>query len=187
MNPLRPPDYFDTLYAENPDPWGFANSPYEAEKYAATLAALGGRHFRSALEAGCSIGVFTAMLAPFCDSLLAIDIADAALAQARQRCAALPHVHIENRHIPQNWPVQKFDLLVFSEILYFLTPQDIQKTATHARASLNPGGLVLLVNYTGPTEEPCTGDAAVEHFIAAFGRQHEMIERAERYRIDVLR
>jgi len=187
MIPLRPPDYFDALYAANPDPWGFATSPYEAEKYAATLAALGGRRFRSALEAGCSIGVFTAMLAPFCDSLLAIDIAGAALSQAHQRCAALPHVHIENRHIPQNWPAQKFDLLVLSEILYFLTPTDIQKTAAYAHASLNPGGLVLLVNYTGQTEEPCSGDEAAEHFITAFGRQHEMIERAERYRIDVLR
>ena len=31
-----PADYFNTLYARDPDPWQFATSPYEAEKYAAT-------------------------------------------------------------------------------------------------------------------------------------------------------
>jgi predicted TPR repeat methyltransferase len=187
MNPLRPPDYFDTLYAANPDPWGFATSSYEAEKYAATLAALHGRHFNSALEVGCSIGVFTAMLAPFCGSLLAIDIADAALSQARARCAALPHVHIENRHIPQNWPAQKFDLIVIAEVLYFLSPNDIQQTAAKARNSLKAGGFILLVNYRGPIDEPCSGDEAADLFIATFGSNHRRVEaRNQNFRIDIL-
>ena len=35
-----PPDYCEHVYAANADPWQFATSPYERDKYAATLAAL---------------------------------------------------------------------------------------------------------------------------------------------------
>ena len=34
------PAYFEALYAADPDPWRFATSAYEREKYTATLAAL---------------------------------------------------------------------------------------------------------------------------------------------------
>ena len=80
------PAYFDALYAADPDPWRFASSDYEREKYAATLDALPPRRFAAALEVGCSIGVLTRQLAARCDTLLALDVAEAALAQARARC-----------------------------------------------------------------------------------------------------
>jgi hypothetical protein len=55
--------YFDTLYAADPDPWRFATSAYERDKYAASLAALPDPAYGSVLEIGCSIGVFTRQLA----------------------------------------------------------------------------------------------------------------------------
>ena len=55
-------DYFETLYAGNEDPWDFATSEYEAEKYARSIAALGPT-YATAFEIGCSIGVFTERLA----------------------------------------------------------------------------------------------------------------------------
>ena len=82
-----PPDYFDNRYAEDPDPWQFATSEYEAAKYAATLEALPKPHYASALEIGCSIGVFTKALAARCDALIGVDTAEKALEQARERCS----------------------------------------------------------------------------------------------------
>ena len=58
-----PTAYFDRKYAFDPDPWGFATSAYEADKYRATLAALPRARYRRALEVGCSIGVLTERLA----------------------------------------------------------------------------------------------------------------------------
>ena len=49
------PDYFDALYSVDPDPWKFQTSEYEAQKYAATLAALSTHQYESALEIGTSI------------------------------------------------------------------------------------------------------------------------------------
>jgi hypothetical protein len=73
------PDYFDSLYAADPDPWKFAASPYERDKYALTLEAMPKPRYRSALEVGCSIGVFTKSLASRCDALVAIDAAQTPL------------------------------------------------------------------------------------------------------------
>ena len=81
-------EHFEARYAADPDPWDFETSAYEHDKYERTLAALGDRRYARAFEAGCSIGVFTAMLAERCDALLAVDIAQAAVDAARERLAA---------------------------------------------------------------------------------------------------
>ena len=73
--PTLKPEYFDALYAADPDPWNFAASPYEQAKYALTLNAMPKPRYRSALEVGCSIGVLTRLLASRCDAVLAIDAA----------------------------------------------------------------------------------------------------------------
>ncbi|RYI86437.1 MAG: hypothetical protein EON47_22590, partial [Acetobacteraceae bacterium] len=79
-----PATYFDALYAATPDPWAFASSDYEREKYAATLAALPRPHYARVLEIGCSIGVLTRMLAGRGDAVVALDVAETALAAAGQ-------------------------------------------------------------------------------------------------------
>lgn len=182
-----PDTYFDALYARDPDPWHFASSEYERDKYAATLRALPARRFASALEVGCSIGVLTRHLAERCDRLLAVDVAEAALAQARQRCADLPQVEIARRRLPQDWPSQDFDLILLSEVLYYLSPDDIDRMARQARASLQPGGSVLLVHYVLPTDYPCSGDAASERFMDTAGLRPVLRQRHPSYRLDLLR
>ncbi len=77
--PFTPPEYFEQLYVRDPDPWRFATSGYERDKYAATLAALPNRRFASGFEVGCSIGVLTRQLAERCDALLAADGSPTAL------------------------------------------------------------------------------------------------------------
>lgn len=184
----RDANYFNRIYAANPDPWGFTSSAYERRKYAATIAALSSRRFVSGVEIGCSIGVLTAQLAAHCDKLLGIDFAPAALAEAERRCAALPHVRFEALGVPGGWPNERFDLIVFSEVLYFLTSEDNARTAALACASILPGGVVLLVNFTEQIDEPTGGAQAAELFIenssAVLSLQERITE--ERFQIDFL-
>ena len=177
------PAYFEALYAADPDPWQFASSAYEAEKYAATIAALPDRRFGRGLEVGCSIGVLTAQLARRCDDLLALDVAEAALGRAR---AANPTVRFERRQIPQAWPPGRFDLIVLSEMLYYLDRAGIERTAARAVKALQPAGSILLVHYLGETDYPTTGDDAAGFFIAASGLRPALASRAPGYRIDRL-
>ncbi len=179
--------YFDALYAGKDDPWGFATSPYEQAKYAATLEALPTTRFASAFEVGCSIGVLTRLLASRCVRVLAVDVAEVALAQARHRCADLEHVALERLQVPAEWPQQTFDLIVLSEVLYYLSPRDVAHAAQRSRDSLRAHGSVLLVHYILPTDYPCSGDTAAELFIGETGLTPSLQRREACYRLDLLR
>jgi SAM-dependent methyltransferase len=181
-----PPGYFDRLYARDPDPWRFATSKYERDKYEATLRALPRPRFERGFEVGCSIGVLTQSLAARCAALLAVDVTDRALEQARTRCAGLPQVAFAQMRVPEEWPDGHFDLILFSEVLYYLSAPAIARTAKRARDCLMPDGAVLLVHYTLPTDYPCSGDAASEAFITASGFSPRRQLRAARYRLDLL-
>ena len=186
------PGYFERLYQRDPDPWRFATSDYEREKYAATVAALPRARFARGFEVGCSIGVLTRQLAARCGQLLAVDVAETALAQARTRCADLPGVAFARMAVPGEWPKGTFDLVLFSEVLYYLGADGgfdtIAEAARRTLACLEPGGAVLLVNWRGPTDGVGTGEEAADRFIAACGGtvRQTRLERAEQYRLDVL-
>ena len=186
--PTRNAAYFERLYAQNPDPWNFTGSAYERRKYAATLAMLGDQRFARGLEIGCSIGVLTKRLADHCDKLLGVDLAEQALRQAAARCAGEHHVSFQRMQIPQDWPEEPFDLIVLSEILYFLDPADIARTAARSTASLAPGGVLILVNYTEKIDEPCSGDEATEIFLRCAAPSAICVDqkRGRSFRIDVL-
>jgi 2-polyprenyl-3-methyl-5-hydroxy-6-metoxy-1,4-benzoquinol methylase len=180
--------HFEQLYRADPDPWNFATSAYEQQKYHATLAALGDRRFTRALEVGCSIGVLTERLAGRCEQLLALDFAPSAVAAARVRCAPYSGVRIEQMQVPQQWPEGWFDLILLSEVLYFLDENDLKEVSARTVRSIVPGGQVVLVNYTGVTDDPVSGDGAAELFIreTASILQPRLHRRDSRYRLDLL-
>lgn len=185
-----PPGYFEALYQADPDPWCFAGSVYERGKYDATLAALPRPRYARALEVGCSIGVLTADLAARCDDLLAVDAAEMALATARRRCAGLPNLAFRRLWLPDEWPAETgFDLILLSEVLYYLVPADLVRLAARVQGALRPGGDVLLVHWTGETDYPLSGDAAADLFIASVGPAVGLMrqQRHAQYRINLLR
>ncbi|MBF9223204.1 SAM-dependent methyltransferase [Hymenobacter ruricola] len=186
-----PPEYFDHVYQANRDPWNFETSPYEQAKYAATLAALPRPHYAEAFEIGCSLGVLTAQLAPRCGHLLAVDVSEAALAQARARCAGLPQVDIQLMQVPNEFPTQPFDLILVSEVGYYWSPADLARAAELLIAGLQAGGQLLLVHWTPPVHDyPLTGDDVHEFFLAKTAEsgplRHLGGQRHETYRLDLL-
>ena len=153
-----PGDYFERLYDAAPDPWGFTDRWYEQRKRAVTLAALPRRRYRTGYEPGCSIGVLTAQLADRCDALLASDVSATALASAAARLADRPHVRLEQRALPQGWPAEQFDLVVLSELLYYLDDTDLHDVVRRAIGAVAPGGTLLGVHWLHPVRDyPQTG------------------------------
>ncbi len=188
MTGSRAATHFKRLYESNPDPWGFRTSGYEQIKYGQTISALGDRHFTSGLEVGCSIGVLTRDLAERCDSLLGVDIVEEPLELARSRCADQPQVRFRRMQVPVEWPEGCFDLIVFSEVLYFLSAADIGRCVSRVLDSMLPGGMVVLVNWLGQTDDPTPGNEAAEMFIGATTGRLTVVrgELHEGYRLDVL-
>ena len=177
---------FDGLYAGGSDPWALETSAYEASKRAATLAALPRARYPAAFEVGCGPGLLTEGLAERCDRLLSLDVSRVAAGRAADRMASAPQVEVRVGEVPRDWPAGAFDLIVMAEILYFLTPDEVDRTAAMAHASLRPDGHCLLVNWTGPNDLPLDGDSAAARFRAAapWAAIHE--RQAEGYRLDLL-
>jgi hypothetical protein len=153
------PDYFDAMYEAAPDPWSMRTRWYEARKYALSIAMLPRQRYGDAFEPGCSVGVLTGMLAPRCDRLLSCDTAAAAVKAAAEHTAAFPNVTVEHRTIPRDWPAGRFDLIVFSEILYYFAGRDLDELLDRAIAALNPAAALLAVHWRHPVAEyPRSGD-----------------------------
>ncbi|WP_293125888.1 SAM-dependent methyltransferase [Microcoleus sp. bin38.metabat.b11b12b14.051] len=151
-NKSVPSSFFDETFQGSPDPWEYTSNFYEISKFRATIRALPKLQFKNALEIGCAIGVITQQLAPKCDRLLSVDCSEVGLEEARKRCANLPQVQFEKMQIPQQFPTKKFDLILFSEIGYYLTTEDLRETQEKIIESLLPGGYLLIVHYRFPVE-----------------------------------
>ncbi|QGP86394.1 methyltransferase domain-containing protein [Gordonia sp. 135] len=157
---MRLPDsYFHDMYAGNDDPWGFTSRWYEQRKCALTLAALTKPRYRSAFEPGCSIGVLSGGLATRCDRLMCTDVSPRAVDLARQRLTGHPHVDVRVGDIVADWPSKRFDLIVLSEVLYYLDRTALAELIARLPAALAPGGEVVAVHWRWPVDEyPQSGD-----------------------------
>lgn len=149
--------WFERLYAKDPNPWRFATSDYERRKYELTVACLPRRRYRAGFEPGCSIGELSRLLAPLCDRLLATDIVASVVERAAAALRGLPGVRVEQRAIPEGWPEGTFDLVVLSEVGYYLTGGELDEVIAAANRSLEPGGHLLAVHWTGVTDYPLDG------------------------------
>lgn len=154
MSPARPAgerapvEHFERLARESSDPWNYESSPYEQAKYERTLAALPDRTGQT-VELGCSVGVFTRMLAPRAERLLAVDFSARALAHARRRLAGVANVELSRRTLPEEMPAGPFETIVCAEILYYWSPGLVLEGLRRMERALAPGGTLLAVHWRG--------------------------------------
>ena len=179
-------DYFEELYAQSTDPWDFETSDYEQRKYERTLGVLGGRRFHRGFEAGSSIGVFTAMLAPRCEELLAVDTSEKAVEIARRRLAEHPHVRVERRTLPEEMPDGPFDLIVASEVLYYWPREVVLEALRRFEGILAPGGVLVAVHWRKETRTyPLQGDEVHELLVRHTRLANVRTIKEPEYRLDV--
>jgi SAM-dependent methyltransferase len=142
-------EFFERMYSATEDPWSFASSEYEEQRYATILGFVPSGKFRSVFEPGCSIGELTVQLAERCGFVTAIDIAQAAVKTARQRCSHLTNVDVHQGSLADDIPAGPFDLIVFSEIGYYFTRSQLVDLAATLASRIDRGGQFLAVHWTG--------------------------------------
>ena len=155
--------YFDDLYGRHDDPWQFTTRWYERRKRALTLASLPLERFSSALELGCSIGVLTSELALRVDRLLATDVSQPAVDRARERLQGVTGVAVERADAAAGLPDGEFDLIVLSEVGYYLARPALDTLLAQIRDRLvaSPYDLAVLVacHWRHPVADyPLSGD-----------------------------
>ncbi|MEU4420702.1 class I SAM-dependent methyltransferase [Actinoplanes sp. NPDC024001] len=140
-------DYFTGLYLAKDDPWDVATKWHNQRKYAVTLASLPRERYRRCYEPGASIGLFTRMLAPRCDEILAVDSVEEAVQQARQNTADLPNVRVERALLPADLPDGTFDLIVIGDLLYYLSAADLEAFLAGIVERLEVGGDIVALHF----------------------------------------
>lgn len=155
-------DYFDDVYSGAADPFRLNDNWYEERKYALTVASLPRASYRRGLEPGCSIGILTEKLATRCEQLVSTDVVEAALASARSRVSSDSVTFVE-WSLTGDWDVvsegDTFDLIVLSEVGYYLDEADLRAAARSAVDRLEEGGTLLAVHWRHPVADyPLTGD-----------------------------
>jgi SAM-dependent methyltransferase len=157
VNPLtHRRSYFDEMYRTDDDPWSFQTSWYEKRKRDVTLAALPNERYRRCVEPGCSLGMLTERLADRAAEVIAFDFVADVVALARRRVDRA-NVTICEAEFPDYWPTGTGDLVVWSEVAYYLTDSGLDVAMRGLDRWLDPGGHLVAVHYTARTDYPQAG------------------------------
>ena len=162
--------HFDAMYAQSDDPYSTRARWYEQRKRDVLLASLPRSRFRHCYEPGCGSAELTVALAARCDAVLAADFSPTALQAARSRTVGLSNVRLEQHALPADWPsAQRFDLVVLSEVGYFLEWRAMQEMAQQCAASLDEDGVLVACDWLPDFEGRATSTSAVHAALAAIG------------------
>jgi hypothetical protein len=148
MEPRR--SICEEFYSKSSDPWGFRTRWYERRKREILVACLPRLKFESCWELGCSVGELTAALALRCERLLATDGNARAVEEASARVREFPHVTVEQQIHPEEWPAEKFELIVFSELGYNFDDRLLGEITARFRDALLPSGTLVACHWRYP-------------------------------------
>lgn len=178
---------FEKRYQQDIDPWGYRDSWYERRKYALTLACLPREHYRLAWEPACSIGVLTRMLATRADRVVASDASPTAVAEAASGDAPA-NVGFSVQRLPADPGLPGADLVVLSEILYYLADSDRQQVLAQAWETLGPEGDLIVVHWRSSAGDTyLSGDETHTWVRSQPGWRNLITHQDEEFVLDVLR
>ncbi len=150
--------HLERFYADAADPFGFDREPGERTKYELTLGLLPDDHYARALEIGSGEGSFTELLVDRCDAVVGVELSEIAVARACERLAGRPEVTFERRAIPFDLPEGTFDLVVASDVLYYMEPEVFDRGLPRIADLLRPDGVLVIVHFCGDFGAPLSGD-----------------------------
>jgi protein-L-isoaspartate O-methyltransferase len=139
--------WFEYIYSKRYNPWNNDTDIYHLAQYQCTLNSLPRSHYDNVLEIGCSVGVFTSMIAERANTVHGIDISSQAIERARKRCKHLSHVSFEATDLLKFESHRQYDLICAAEVLYFMAQNRAQivDVVKQVASSLSYGGQVVTV------------------------------------------
>lgn len=156
---------FELKFRGNIDPWNYRHSRFERQKRKILIQACGCAKRGRGLELACANGETTRELSRLCLKLTAIDGSPTALAEAQRRNGDIQGLKFVRASLPDEMPRGSFDLIVVSEIAYYLNANDLRRLARSLPDALTPGGRVVVLHHRRRFPD------AAQHS----GRAHQML------------
>jgi 2-polyprenyl-3-methyl-5-hydroxy-6-metoxy-1,4-benzoquinol methylase len=103
----------------------------------------------SLLDLGCAGATLALCLGPEFKTYSGVDISDVAISKARENLAAdkrhlATKYSLETGQVQDFQPSQQFDVIVFNEVLYYLSLEQVAAVIRRYSRFLSPGGLILV-------------------------------------------
>ncbi|WP_144630158.1 class I SAM-dependent methyltransferase [Bordetella genomosp. 13] len=184
---------FDAMYRSASDPWKLRTDWYERRKLDVLMACLPRERYGLALDLGCGEGEAARRLAGRCERVQAVDGSPAAIA----RCCKwieeedVQHVTAEVLQLPHQWPAATrgaVDLLVVSELAYYLSDQVLDLFLCHCLRSLAPGADWAMCHYTEDFHDRRQSTSRIHARVDALSGFGRIVTHEDaRFRLDVWR
>jgi 2-polyprenyl-3-methyl-5-hydroxy-6-metoxy-1,4-benzoquinol methylase len=145
------PARFNRLYQLQFDPYETSTSASEIRKRAVILELISEQKFECALDVGCGLGHLTRKLASVCRQVSGIDFSMEAIAQARKFSRDDPQVSFQVADIRQLAGSRQYDLIVCSEVLYYLQSKELDAAMQRLSELALPEGRLILVGRADDT------------------------------------
>jgi len=152
-------EFFDGLWRKG-DIWDIETSEFARQVHDRVMALLEGRRYGHVLEIACGGGMFTRRLSTLADSIVALDIAPAAIERARAQGPAAGRIDFRVANIMRFNPRAEgpWDLIVMNEMIYFLGWLypffDVAWLAAELFAATAAGGRMIMANTMYGKEHP---------------------------------
>jgi SAM-dependent methyltransferase len=165
---------FDEMYRRSPDPWAFASDPYELRRLDTIARYVPSGRYCSAFEPGCSTGELTVRLAARVGRVDAMDVAPSAVRLATARSAALDNVSVRVGALPHDLPRSPVDLIMLSEVGYYLSETALEALVGVLVDGLPAGGRLIVAHWIGRSvDHVLTGDR-VHEIVTGVAAHHAM-------------
>lgn len=139
---------FAAKFDADSDPWRTFDDPDEALKRQAILHAMGPGPWGRVLELAAGNGSNSAAIAPRALRLDATEATSSGTALvAKAIRSRSPRARAIRLAVPAHLPRQRYDIIVIAELLYYLAPLAMRRTAQDAAAALKHRGLLVLAHH----------------------------------------
>ena len=178
---------FEKMFAVDPDPWNYATSRFEKYKRDVLMRAVGSRTYGRGIELACANGENTAVLSSRCLRLLALDASRTAITLAEARNHESCRIQFRHAVLPDEMPRGPFDLIVVSELLYYLRPDDLERLLVQLRQAVAPSGRIVFLHHNVDFDDVSNKPRFVtDRILRAFGSRYRLVLRHRDRRFEAI-
>ena len=142
---------FDRIYRRAArDAWGYGGDDFTHKRYQVLLEELPKDKVRKVLEVGCAEGHLTRLLARHVQEIFACDISEIAIGRAMANCADLGNIRFAAMDIRRDIPRGDFDLILYSDVLYYLAKKEVTQLLRDSAMALREGAFLMFSNEWHP-------------------------------------